>query len=327
MIPNTINEQQLQAEIDQLKIQFPQTRDLYREACVLLFFRHGMTPTANKLYQLVRRGSMSAPSEALNKFWLELREKSRVRIESPDIPEELKESAGAYISSLWRQAQEAAGASLSVHMADANDKVIQSLKEAETAQKHMADVELELEATKAQLENAEKQISEHEKIHAVDINTLATQEKALKTLLNERDNLARSLEDTRKTFSQDLDKLNASLGRAEAQYRSLEKKSLLEIEKERQNVIKLEKVQSKLGETYRSDQERYQKDIALLQNTISDLREKLGSLNGKLSEVTGQQKETANRLKQTEKKLAAFDSKHLRQAKRYSTKSKKASQG
>lgn len=212
-------------------------------------------------------------------------------------------------------------------MADANDKVMLSLKEAETAKKHMADVELELDATKAQLENAEKQISELDKTHAVDISTIATQEKTLKTLLNERDNISRSLEDTRKTFSQDLDKLNASLGKAEEQYRSLERKSLLEIEKERQNVIKLEKVHSKLRETSRSDQEKYQKDVVLLQNTVSDLREKLGLLNGKLSEITGKQKETATRLKQTEKKLETLNSKNMQQTKPSSTRSRKSAQG
>ena len=57
-------DQELQAEIEQLRPQFLKTQDLYREACVLLFFRHGITPTANKLYQLVHKGSMSAPAEA-----------------------------------------------------------------------------------------------------------------------------------------------------------------------------------------------------------------------------------------------------------------------
>jgi len=35
-------------EINQLRAQFPRTQDLYREVCVLLFFRHGITPTANR---------------------------------------------------------------------------------------------------------------------------------------------------------------------------------------------------------------------------------------------------------------------------------------
>jgi GH24 family phage-related lysozyme (muramidase) len=73
-------EARLQAEIEALRARYADTQDLYREVCVVLFFRHGITPTANKLYQLVRKGSMSAPAEALNRFWETLREKSRIRI-------------------------------------------------------------------------------------------------------------------------------------------------------------------------------------------------------------------------------------------------------
>jgi hypothetical protein len=56
------DEGRLAAEIDRLKAEFPKTRELYREVCALLFFRFGITPTANRLYQLVKRGSMSTPT-------------------------------------------------------------------------------------------------------------------------------------------------------------------------------------------------------------------------------------------------------------------------
>ena len=88
------DETRLQADIEALRPRFPDTQDLYREVCAILFFRYGITPTANKLYQLVRKGSMSAPAEALSKFWENLREKSRVRIEHPDVPEALRDIAG-----------------------------------------------------------------------------------------------------------------------------------------------------------------------------------------------------------------------------------------
>lgn len=42
-------DQQIEKEINRLREQFIDTQDLYREVCVLLFFRHGITPTANKL--------------------------------------------------------------------------------------------------------------------------------------------------------------------------------------------------------------------------------------------------------------------------------------
>ena len=57
------------AEIEALKDHDLDTQDLYREVCTTLFFRYGITPTANKLYQYVRKGSMSAPAEALARFW------------------------------------------------------------------------------------------------------------------------------------------------------------------------------------------------------------------------------------------------------------------
>ena len=97
-------EPQLHAEIDQLRTQFPRTQELYREVCVMLFFRHGITPTANRLYQLVKKGSMSAPAEALTRFWATLREKSRVRIEHPDLPAELQFATGELAAALWTRA-------------------------------------------------------------------------------------------------------------------------------------------------------------------------------------------------------------------------------
>src|SRR5476651_2530719 len=100
-----MNEKQLFVDIERLREQFQQTQDLYREVCTLLFFRYGMTPTANKLYQLVRKGSMTAPADALTKFWEDLREKSRVRIEHPDLPESLKSAAGDLTAVLWANAQ------------------------------------------------------------------------------------------------------------------------------------------------------------------------------------------------------------------------------
>ena len=104
----TAPEAQIAAEIDALKQQHRDTRQLYREVCGLLFFRYGITPTANMLYQHVRKGSMATPAQVLARFWTDLRERSRVRIEHPDLPQALRESAGELVLELWGRAQEAA---------------------------------------------------------------------------------------------------------------------------------------------------------------------------------------------------------------------------
>jgi hypothetical protein len=103
----------LQQEIAELKERLRDTRELYREVCVLLFFRHGITPTANRLYQLVRRGSMSTPAEVLRQFWQDLRERSKVRLEQPGLPDEFRELGGELLSTLWTRALALAQADLS----------------------------------------------------------------------------------------------------------------------------------------------------------------------------------------------------------------------
>src|SRR3546814_9934483 len=76
MTASVINDAALSRDIETLRERFTQTQELYREVCALLFFRYGVTPTANKLYQLVRKGSMSAPTDALSTFWEDLRDRS-----------------------------------------------------------------------------------------------------------------------------------------------------------------------------------------------------------------------------------------------------------
>ncbi|EKU31788.1 exopolysaccharide biosynthesis protein [Alcaligenes sp. HPC1271] len=100
MEQNQPNEGQILADVAQLRDRFSHTQTLYKEVAALLFFRYGVTPTANKLYQLVRKGSMSAPAQALQTFWEDLRDKSRVRLDVADMPEELQadgDRAGSYL--------------------------------------------------------------------------------------------------------------------------------------------------------------------------------------------------------------------------------------
>src|SRR5882757_3565122 len=117
------SEPQLHAEIEQLRAQFPRTQELYREVCVLLFFRHGIAPTANRLYQLVKKGSMNAPAEALARFWATLREKSRVRIEHPDLPAELQSATGELAAALWTRAVDTAQEQLAAAQLEAQRSV------------------------------------------------------------------------------------------------------------------------------------------------------------------------------------------------------------
>lgn len=99
----TLTESQLHLAVEQLRTQHPNTVDLYKAVAALLFFQYDSTPTTNRLYQLVRKGSMSAPAEALRLFWQELRDRSQLRMEQADIPQGLKQAAGTLIAQIWEE--------------------------------------------------------------------------------------------------------------------------------------------------------------------------------------------------------------------------------
>ena len=296
-----INEQQLQFEIDVLKPQFPDTKDIYREVCVLLFFRYGITPTANKLYQYVRRGSMSAPAEALNKFWLELRDKSRVRIERPDIPENIAVAAGDLISLLWNEAQNAAQAGFSQLIAKASDEVLLYKGESEISREDLSKIQLTLHETEENLKIAIQRASEMEKLNVVDTSTLVAQEKSLKTLQIEKNELSSSMVNMKASFSKDITVISQSLNMAEERYTGLEKKSLLELDNLRQQVKKLDKQLSESRNKSASDQSLFIKSLSKHQSVISELNEKTGILTGIVSELKKQ-------LKLAERKIARYES-------------------
>ena len=147
---------ELQSDIETLRGRFRETKDLYREVCALLFFRYGITPTASKLYQFVRKGSMSAPAEALAKFWEDLRSKARVEIDHPNLPSELKASAAEAIAALWRAAAVASRHELASLRLEGQAAVEQALGEEARARQAAAEALASAETLRHQVAAAQE---------------------------------------------------------------------------------------------------------------------------------------------------------------------------
>lgn len=154
----TLDEQALLADIAALRGRCADTRELYREVCALLFFRYGVTPTANKLYSLVRKGSMSTPADVLNRFWQDLRERTRVKIDHPDLPDAVKQVAAEAVLTIWHSASEASAAELAALRAETRHQAHEAevardraAAEAEAARQAASSTQVQLEAVRAQL--------------------------------------------------------------------------------------------------------------------------------------------------------------------------------
>lgn len=273
------------AEIEALKVHDLDTQDLYREVCTILFFRYGITPTANKLYQFVRKGSMSAPAEALARFWSDLREKSRVRIEHPDLPEGLKATAGELVSSLWSQAQASAQDGLVIFRQEAQDKVTESLQAVATADQARVAAEAESNQTRETLRAANERILDLERDLAGERARTESLEQQIESARHQQTSLEVALADARKDYSAELEKSRQELRRSEDRLAANEKRALLEIDHERQMALKAHRELLQLRNSSLENEEQLRFELAASKAELADTRQQLGVTEGRQEEL------------------------------------------
>lgn len=305
-----INEHQLIAEIDKLRAQFTNTQDLYREVCTLLFFRYGTAPTANKLYQLVRKGSMSAPAEALNKFWANLREKSRVRIEHPDLPDSLKTAAGELTATLWTAAQAAAAESLTTLRSEAQAAITEAKAAVDAAEAKLTASQEVGEKMRAELHQAKEEAAKLQQRLAAEC---ATRESIEGYLAKAQADIASHLEaqeSTRRYFAEEMEKLRTAAQLDKERFASSERRFLQEIDRERQTATKLQKELDHARQETARIQDQHRADLAAWQTQVGDLRQQLGSLGGQLHSTALERDQLANEVRAAHVQHADSIAKH-----------------
>ncbi|MFP3556718.1 DNA-binding protein [Paraburkholderia sp. SIMBA_049] len=279
------DETRLAAEIDRLKAAHPKTRELYREVCALLFFRYGITPTANRLYQLVRRGSMGTPTAVLGEFWMELREKSRVRIDHPDLPADLGAAAGELVATLWTRATAAAGVALDALRDEVEAQRAESQQLVIAARDELGRTETALEQRTAALLAAQVEIRDLDKAQAegyAQRQALAAELARVQAALAARE---RELVEAREGFSRDLAKQREAAERAEERLRASEKRALLEIDRERSTAAKLQKELDEAARRADRKEADHRRESETMQSQLGDARHQAGVLQGRLDAV------------------------------------------
>ena len=268
-------ENQIQEEVERLREQFGNTRDLYREVCALLFFRYGITPTTNKLYQFVRKGSMSVPTEVLSHFWKDLREKSNIRIEQPDLPEDLGKLAGELMAKIWDKAQFAAHESLTALRSEAEANVTQLQTERDAIACDRDDVVLKLR-------NAEEMlVKKSDELTALN-QVLADSETYRTSLEKQLHDSATQLEVMRQKMDAETERFNASIAEIRSQQQNELSQATRELNREQAQAADLEKALAATQAASEKLQDQHRIEISSLKAQLADLREKLGELNGKL---------------------------------------------
>lgn len=231
----------LQADVEKLRAEHPRTPDLYREVCIVMFFRYGVTPTANKLYQLVRKGSMSAPTEALRAFWADLRRSGKVDLGQPDLPVDLAQAAGDLVSKLWSSARTAADQSLDQFRKAAVQERDSALQDRQTVQDQLDNANRERQILTAKLETAFRENANLREEAAVSLAATAEMNARLSDARHAVSEAERRLEVTRIQHAEEIERVTARIAHAEERFAALEHRALVEIDRERTTANKLEK--------------------------------------------------------------------------------------
>ncbi|MCK6407416.1 MAG: DNA-binding protein [Rhodocyclaceae bacterium] len=278
-------ETKIHADIEALREHVPETQDLYREVCTILFFRYGITPTANKLYQYVRKGSMSAPAEALAKFWEDLREKSRVRIEHPDLPDTLKSAAGELVAALWSQAQSAAQDSLEHLRSEVHSAVLKAQTAKDLADSERAASLLERDQALHTSKTATDRVLQLERDLASESAGKMALVSQLETVVRQQTAHEAALVEARRDFATELEKHRQALKYSEERFEASETRALLEIDRERTESAKLQKELAQGRQHQQHAEERHRKEFAQLQGELGGALQKAGMLEGMLQEL------------------------------------------
>ena len=330
-------DQQLQKDVDALRAQFTNTAELYRETCALMFFRYGQTPTANRLYQLVRKGSMSAPAAALSAFWNTLRAQSRVQLDHADLPEPLKTSAADLTMALWREARQHAEQAFDAQRRDAADALSNALGKLAAVQ---AELDALREAHLAQTEALQQARAAHlDAVTSADTlrESLAAATAAHREALNVRDAYAKAQqqaaalreqelreaakrresglrdevadgqarllaaqEEHRRAMASTQAEARDALAGIQARFDAQHKHNLLELDRERMRANQLEKALTQAQAQLAAKAEAANAAAATWQETAAALKGKVAGLEGRVTAMGEERTRMAAQQAQTE---------------------------
>jgi DNA repair exonuclease SbcCD ATPase subunit len=300
-----IDEKQLQADVDEVRGRITDTKDLYKWVCALLFFRYGITPTTNRLYQLVRKGSMGTVTTALSTFWQDLREKSRIQIDHPGVPEPLKAATGDFLQALWEKANQEAKAQFDAATTEAREKVAEAQKAAQAADAALGDLRVEMKVLAGRIEAAEAEKAALTMALEDERRTHGATGASLEASRTEVAALRQDLSEARRDFAAELEKARAAIRLAEERLETAERKALAEIERERTARQQADEASQQLrAELAKAEQ--------AANTRIQAQATEVGELNGRLKAAEAEQSRRETELSALRSSAADWESKAAR---------------
>ncbi|BAN24665.1 DNA-binding protein [Caballeronia insecticola] len=160
----------LRKEIETMRAAGARRQELSQHACKRLFLDLGIRPSVTTVRELTQTGSASDIPKDIETFWTNLRSTLRVRVDTGDIPESLRERAGELLATLYEEARQHARTVL-----DEEKKHLDAAVQAAQAQVRDADIRRET------IEDAYRRAEARVEAGASQIAALEAELKALRS--------------------------------------------------------------------------------------------------------------------------------------------------
>lgn len=264
-------ESQIAHKVEELAKQFKTRKELSHAVCSLLLVEYSILPSANKLLQYMKRGSLTDLNKDVKEFVANLGANARASINAPGVPDELVKISGEFTVKLWEQACQSAQQLFDVERQAVSER-------ANHLQYQLSLVETERDSLSSQVDGFVEQIG----ILEAQVTKLADElEQAEKLKTAAIDNAARLNDqliaseqrrlDYKDTVQQTIDALNLNARQAEDNFKEERNRLNQQIDSERLTI-------TRNAATFTQAEDKYKADIATLQDSIQSLQNELLSL-------------------------------------------------
>lgn len=134
-----------------------------REAATFLFFNHGIYPSAKTVLGYTRLGSLTDINADLREFWSDIREKSRVKLDAPALPDELLAQFSQSLVGIWDLAINKAETVLDGERQEAHGKVALAQRQVEDGNRLRQEAEDRVQSINVELREERDRRGETEK--------------------------------------------------------------------------------------------------------------------------------------------------------------------
>jgi len=185
-------------------------RDKTRQAASLLFFEHGVYPSAKVVLSYTQQGSITDISRDLHEFWQELRDKARVKLDAPYLPHELVETFADSLAKIWDQATGNASATFDAQRLEAERQVAIAQRRMNEAEVHASSLLERVQTIDAELRQERERRETAEKRVEGQLAEIATLQTSLEKWQQKADAEANARQEAEQQFSRDLEAERAS---------------------------------------------------------------------------------------------------------------------